>query len=230
MKPNQMRFFLATAFFSFLDIAFTATNHDELRFFSKPLIIPCLIGIYYVSIKEENKIWWKDMIIIGLLSSWLGDIFLQFEGMFIPGLIFFLFAHIFYIKFFIETQSENNSFFKMRPVMLIVVLAYLIELMHFLWSHLGSMKIPVLAYGITISIMLSAALWQYQKLEFKTALLLILGATCFVASDSLLAVNKFKAPFSNAGIYIMTTYILAQLFIVIGAIRYKNFSPIKKVL
>jgi uncharacterized membrane protein YhhN len=109
--------------------------------------------------------------------------------------------------------------------MLIAVLAYLIELMHLLWPHLGPMKIPVLAYGITISVMLSAALWQYQKLDDRTALFFILGATFFVASDSILALNKFRSSFSNAGIYTMTTYIIAQLFIVAGAIRYRN-SPI----
>ena len=67
--------------------------------------------------------------------------------------------------------------------------------------------------------MLSAAMWQYQKLENKTALFFIIGATLFVASDSLLAFNRFRESFNLAGVSIMTTYILAQLFIVTGAIR-----------
>jgi uncharacterized membrane protein YhhN len=67
--------------------------------------------------------------------------------------------------------------------------------------------------------MLSAAMWQYQKLENKTALFFIIGATLFVASDSLLAFNRFRGSFNLAGVSIMTTYILAQLFIVTGAIR-----------
>ena len=132
------------------------------------------------------------------------------------------FAHIFYIIFFVKTRSGNTSFFKLRPVMLIAVLAYLIELMYLLWPHLGGMKIPVLAYGVTISVMLSAALWQYQKLDAKTALYFIIGASFFVASDSILAINKFRNAFENAGIYIMITYIIAQVFIVMGAIRYRT--------
>ena len=106
--------------------------------------------------------------------------------------------------------------------MLIAVLAYLIELMYLLWPHLGGMKIPVLIYGITISVMLSAAFWQYQKLETRTALYFIVGAIFFVLSDSLLALNKFKTNFALADISIMSTYILAQLFIVLGAIKYRN--------
>jgi uncharacterized membrane protein YhhN len=62
-------------------------------------------------------------------------------------------------------------------------------------------------------------MWQYQKLENKTALFFIIGATLFVASDSLLAFNRFRESFNLAGVSIMTTYILAQLFIVTGAIR-----------
>ena len=106
--------------------------------------------------------------------------------------------------------------------MLIAVMAYLIELMHLLWPFLGGMKYPVLFYGITISTMLSAALWQYQKLENKTATFLIIGALFFVTSDTILAFNKFRQPFEMAGMYTMATYILAQLFIVQGAIRYRN--------
>lgn len=101
-------------------------------------------------------------------------------------------------------------------------MAYLIELMYLLWPFLGDMKIPVLLYGITISTMLSAALWQYQKLENKTAVFFILGAFFFVVSDSILAINKFRNAFETAGILIMTTYIVAQLLIVEGAIRYRN--------
>ena len=222
MKPKQFQIFLATAFFCILDLFFVATKNDELRFFSKPFIIPCIAGIYVFSI-EKNKInWKKDMILFGLTASWIGDILLQFDSLFIPGLLSFLLAHIFYIRFLIYTKSENASFFKLRPVMLIAVLAYLIELMNLLWPHLGAMKIPVLTYGITISVMLSCAMWQYQKLEAKTSLFLIIGAAFFVASDSILAINKFKTHFEFSGILIMTTYIIAQLFIVLGAIRYRT--------
>jgi uncharacterized membrane protein YhhN len=224
MKPKQFRIFLATAFFCLVDLFLVATKNEEYRLISKPFIIPCILGIYLFSIDNIKTKWKDDMIVFGLISSWLGDILLQFDNLFIPGLIAFLLAHIFYIKFLVTTKSENTSFFKLRPVMLIAVLAYLIELMTLLWPHLGSLKIPVLTYGITISVMLSCALWQYQKLDARTSLLLIIGASFFVASDSLLAINKFKTQLEFGSIAIMTTYIIAQLFIVIGAIRYRTIG------
>ena len=49
-----------------------------------------------------------------------------------------------------------------------------------------------------------------------------MGAILFVVSDSLLAFNKFFAAFNNAGLIIMLTYGLAQLFITEGAVKYIN--------
>ncbi len=50
--------------------------------------------------------------------------------------------------------------------------------------------------------------------------LMMIGAVFFLLSDSLLAINKFYRPFELAGILVMLTYGLAQLFITEGAIRY----------
>lgn len=223
MKPKPKLFFLLFAIVSCVEIFLIATGNEPLRLISKPLIIPTLAATYLFAVSIKRP-FYKDAILMGLLFSWSGDILLHFEGYFIPGLIAFLTAHVFYIFFFISTQSASTSFFKLRPVMLIAVIAYLIELMHLLWPHLGGMKIPVLLYGITISTMLSAAFWQYQKLDNTTSMYLIIGATFFVASDSILALNKFKKHFDLAGVSIMTTYILAQLFIILGAIRYRNIT------
>ncbi|MFZ9263201.1 MAG: lysoplasmalogenase [Chitinophagaceae bacterium] len=223
MHQKQRLFFFLFSIISLIEISLVAYNREDLRFATKPLIVPLLGLTYYFSLNIKGGLL-KDAIIWALFFSWLGDILLQKENLFVPGLICFLTAHIFYIFFFAHTSSEKTSFFKLRPVMLIAVLAYLIEFMHLLWPSLGAMKIPVLIYGITISTMLSAAIWQYQKLNDRTALYLIIGATMFVTSDSILAINKFSYPFSSAGIFIMSTYILAQLFIVLGAIQYRNNS------
>ena len=223
MLQKQRLFFFLFSIIALVEIYLLAMNMEQFRIYSKPLIIPCLGLTYYTSLNQKTN-FFKDAVAIALLFSWLGDLLLQKESLFVPGLLAFLTAHIFYILFYVRTKSEKISFFKLRPVMLIAVLAYLIEFMYLLWPSLGGMKIPVLIYGITISTMLSAAIWQYQKLDDRTSLFLIIGAALFVTSDSILAINKFSSPFDSAGIFIMATYILAQLFIVLGAIRYRNNS------
>jgi uncharacterized membrane protein YhhN len=223
MKPKPKQLFFLFAIVSILEIVFVSTDNQTLRYFTKPLIIPLLATIY-LSYQHPRKPLFKDYILLGLLFSWVGDVLLQMPNLFVPGLLSFLTAHIFYIIYFAKTKSDQHSFFKLRPIMLIAVMAYLVEFIYILWPTLGPMRIPVLIYGITISTMLSAALWQYQKLENKTALYFIIGATLFVTSDSLLALNMFKENFSMAGVLIMSTYILAQLFIVLGAIRVQLHS------
>jgi uncharacterized membrane protein YhhN len=49
---------------------------------------------------------------------------------------------------------------------------------------------------------------------------MMMGALLFVISDSVLAINKFYQSFDFAGIIIILTYCLAQLFIIEGAMRY----------
>jgi uncharacterized membrane protein YhhN len=48
----------------------------------------------------------------------------------------------------------------------------------------------------------------------------MMGAILFVASDTMLALNKFYMPFEFAGAAIMVTYCFAQLLIVLGAVSY----------
>ena len=62
----------------------------------------------------------------------------------------------------------------------------------------------------------------FNKVNKKAAVYYLLGATAFVLSDSLLAVNKFYQPFAYAGIFIMLTYCAAQYFIVRGYIEQDN--------
>ena len=60
----------------------------------------------------------------------------------------------------------------------------------------------------------------------RAGLWMMLGAILFVASDTLLAFNKFYATFNYSGILIMLTYGLAQLFIAHGAAKYINSEKV----
>ena len=73
---------------------------------------------------------------------------------------------------------------------------------------------------------ISTMLYFSLRLPFRigktTRQLLIMGACCFVISDSLLAIDKFYKQFPAASILVMLTYCLAQYFIVKGFIRIRN--------
>ena len=92
-----------------------------------------------------------------------------------------------------------------------------------MWPGLGDLMIPVTIYTTIIMIMAITALFR----KANGASLVLIGAMFFVASDSLLALNKFYQPFVAAGFWTMLTYILAQYFIITGMISYFS-SPAYK--
>jgi uncharacterized membrane protein YhhN len=86
--------------------------------------------------------------------------------------------------------------------------------------YLGDLKIPVIVYALVLSGMLITAWHAFDFNNQTDGRWIITGAACFVLSDSLLAINKFYSSFTFAGILIMLTYALAQLFIVSGVIKF----------
>lgn len=196
------------------------------RFITKALLIPIIFFYYYSSISTTGS--GPRNIYIGLFFSWIGDILLTIDKplFFILGLISFLITHIFYIIYFIRLKGHKTSFLKQRPVMLLVIIAYFVELLHILWPGLGSMKGPVLIYAMVISTMFAATAWQYEKIENKPAIYFIAGSFLFMLSDSILAIGKFVHPFANGGMMVMTTYVLAQFLIVNGSIYFQKSNPL----
>ena len=171
-----------------------------------------------VSINSGLKKW----ILAALFFSWTGDFLLLFQQnnsvFFLLGLSAFLIAHIFYIIFF--NRVRVNESVRGNVWLLLIVVIYYSSLISLLYSHLGGMKLPVLVYGIVISWMFMLAMHMLFIKNKTAGKWMMTGALLFVISDSLLAVNKFYQPFAIAGVVIMLSYGLAQLFIVEGAIKY----------
>jgi len=200
-----------------VDIIGIAANIQSLHYIAKPLLIPILI-LLLVFIKTTAPR--KNLLLIGLFFSWLGDLFLLFEDknklFFIFGLVSFLTTHIFYIIYFLKIKSAAVSWLKKQPLLIVAVFAYGISLVWFLFPHLGDLKIPVMVYAAVICTMLLCSLHVFYKVNNPANWYFLIGAKMFVISDSLLAINKFYQPFAYAGVAIMLTYCAAQYFIVTG--------------
>lgn len=201
-------------------------KNQVLDYLSKPLIVFSLVGYFLIQTKNVGSSLRKWMI-VALFFSWAGDVLLLFQGngpmFFLLGLVCFLLTHIIYgLNFSAVAKKEKirrNLFFTVLPVLFGIFFA------KFLAPHLGNMKWPVFIYTGVIIAMLAAAI-PLVYIKNKTAgYFIAAGALFFVASDSVLALNKFYRPFEIAGMIIMLTYGLAQLFIVEGAGRYISFDP-----
>ena len=191
-----------------------------LHLITKPLLIPALILLLVFSQTVAPA---RNLLVTGLVFSWLGDIFLLFEEknplFFIFGLVCFLTTHIFYIIYFLKIQSPHISLVKKQPLLLLLVLGYGVTLVWFLYPHLKELKIPVMVYAAVICSMLLCSLHIFLKVNKPANILYVTGAAFFVLSDSLLAINKFYQPFTFAGVCIILTYCAAQYFIVRGFIK-----------
>jgi uncharacterized membrane protein YhhN len=189
--------------------------------FFKPLIVVWLMA-YFVLDPTVRRSPLRKWIIFALFFSWLGDVFLLLQEdypiFFLLGLSAFLIAHLFYIYFFhlIRTREAVPS----RIALVIVVAVYYFAVVAILSPYLGDLKLPVRVYAIVISFMFLLAMHMLFIRNREAGRIMMAGALLFVISDSILAFNKFYSPISAAGLLIMGTYGLAQLFITEGAIRY----------
>lgn len=219
-QPVQKKMAFVFWILAMLDITGIAANQQMLHFIAKPLLIPALLLLLFFT---KSTVPGKNLLLIGLFFSWLGDVFLLFEYknalFFIFGLASFLTTHIFYIIYFLKIKSANTSLLKKQPVLIALILGYGITLVWQLYPHLGDLKLPVMVYAAVICIMLLCSLHIFFKVNKKAACYYLSGAAAFVLSDSLLAINKFYQPVAFAGIFIMLTYCAAQFFIVSGYIQ-----------
>jgi uncharacterized membrane protein YhhN len=222
-------FFYLFFFFLAADLAANFFDRSSLRYFTKPFIIISLLGYFIVSTRQISSAL-RNYIRGALIFSWLGDVLLMFDSksslFFITGLTAFLIAHIFYIYSFNKIRTKEAV--KGNFLLLLPAVVYYSSLIYLLNPHLGDMKLPVIAYGFIITAMLLAALHLLFIKNKKAGQLIAAGAILFVVSDSLLAINKFYAPFENAGITIMLSYGLAQWLIVSGAVSYLSADAVLK--
>jgi uncharacterized membrane protein YhhN len=177
----------------------------------KPLTIVFVILIA-LDPKHSTSSFYRYAIIAGLLFSLAGDIFLMLpQDRFIQGLISFFVAHLFYIAAFTFESGRALSLWNLIPFLL-----YGCLMLRVLWPHLGRMRLPVTAYMLVILAMGWTAASRRLLTDEEGSLLAFAGALFFIASDSLLAVDKFKRPFRSAQLLILSTYFTAQLLIALS--------------
>lgn len=221
MKLSVNPFFLFFAGVLMLDLFFILLQREDLRWFSKPLLMPTLILAFYLfsALRKGRRFYF---VLAALFLSWCGDVLLQADGLFIPGLLSFLLAHLFYILYFKTAGQQAKGWLQQQPMLLLPVLVYIGLLLFFLFPHLAELKVPVVIYSLTIATMLLMALNTRFRLATNTSKFFIAGALLFVLSDSLLAVNLFVLKRWEPGLGVMATYAAAQYLLVRGALQVAN--------
>ena len=177
----------------------------------KPLT---MVFIFLIAIlkTKESPTFYAFAIIAGLVCSMAGDTFLMLPSdQFIPGLVSFLVAHLFYIAAFTHGRKVRSIPWTLIPFTLYGILIYGI-----LSPYLGGLNVPVAVYIAVILVMGWRAWEGWSQTGEKTALLAFFGAFLFIISDSILALNRFREPFIVARALNLSTYFTAQWLIALS--------------
>ena len=187
-------------------------GEENIGIFLKPFLIPSLLPIV-LRIDSPSV---KYLLIISLFFSFSGDVLLIFEGniFFLLGLLSFLFAHLSYIVLSIKYVSPIKQV-SLAILSGLLFIIYLLVLFQYLAPHLGDFFVPVIIYALVLAVFGFFGTLILMKYQSRASYLLFFGVLLFVISDSILAISNFVEAFDQDHFSIMTTYLCAQLFIVL---------------
>jgi uncharacterized membrane protein YhhN len=156
----------------------------------------------------------QGLLLAGLALSLVGDVLLMLQGLFIPGLVSFLLAHLCYIALFRQGVPWFPSGRALAGTLALGAAMYAV-----LFPHLGPvLQVAVAAYTVVIALMAAQAIGRALLLRDASSVAVAVGAGFFMLSDSLLAINRFAMPLPMAQLGVLASYYVAQVLIASRAV------------
>jgi uncharacterized membrane protein YhhN len=160
---------------------------------------------------------YRRYVLVAIALCLLGDVLLMLptdlfgRDLFIPGLLSFLLAHFCFIAAF-----RSDVRFAARGWPWLACLAFGAGMAVLLWPGMvPAMRGPVLVYIAVLATMagqaVARAVWLRAQGDTRavSARLAGIGALLFMASDGLLAWDRFRTPLAWSALYILATYYAA---------------------
>ena len=236
VKSIANKILLSSGGIIFISLAFVhlislLNGHYWIANFTKPLLLSTLFITFYFQIRKNDERPNRPvrLILTALAFSFLGDVLLMFVTYhpfyFLLGLGSFLITHLLYIGAFMRLLKKKGEPIAPDIKVVVFVSIYLCTLLYLLYPHISfSFRVPIIVYGVVISIMLMISFSMKRIFISSNYALLVFGTVLFVLSDTLIAINKFYIEIPLGGFWIMITYILAQYFIVSSFSNYINVT------
>ena len=180
---------------------------------AKPLVMVALAWLAFTMGAADHDV--GRFLLVALGFSLVGDIFLLGKGAvdFSGGLASFLVVHIAFVLAFLTLGVQ--PWWALLGLLIAVPLGLtagrrIVQAA----AHEGGAALggAVTAYLVVVVAMVVAASGTARPL-------VILGALAFLLSDTVLALDRFVGPRSNARMLVIVTYHLGQVMMVVGALR-----------
>jgi uncharacterized membrane protein YhhN len=173
----------------------------------KPLATALLAAAAVVT-RDPVSTAYRRQVSLALLCSVGGDVLLMLPGdRFVAGLAAFLIAHLLYLAAF----STPAAFLRHRAGVVAFAIVATVVLSLVLPAVGGVLRSAMVAYVIVLTLMAAQATsWMLEAPESGSARLAAIGASLFVASDALLALDRFVLPMPARDLLVLAPYWLAQ--------------------
>ncbi len=187
-------------------------------FIFKPAATLLVIAVALLSLREPTRNGtYTAGVFVGLLFSMGGDVALMFDEQpraFAVGLGLFLLAHVAYTV----TFTLLGCFSAWDAASTAVLLAAAVGFYTLIQGNLGKLRLPVIAYMLVISVMVSRAVSTLVSPLFRPGqgAMVASGAILFYISDVILAANRFWRPLRYNRIS-LAFYYAGQLLIALAA-------------
>ena len=210
--------YIATVVITFASAAIAIASkylgwHPNVFYISKPLTTALILVPVLILVPDSGSAY-IPLIAGGLVFALLGDVLLMLpEERFILGIGSFAATHALYLAAFISVAGIALVNPSTIPLILFAFI-----MTRFLWSGLRkSLQVPILAYVILITVMTAQAIGAAVQQEGAGLAIAAAGAILFLASDSMLAIDRFRVPFKAAQALVLSTYWLGQWLIALSA-------------
>jgi len=179
-----------------------------------PLTMVLILGLALTAPASRPRRY-RWCIVAGLIFSLAGDVLLMLpRDLFLAGLSSFLVAQVCYVA-----ALTSDSRFAAKPLPFVLLGGVGVALMLVLWTGIPpAVRLPVLGYAAILLVMAAQAASRGLDHRTRGARAAALGAILFVASDSLLALNRFGYSIPASRVLVLAPYFAAQWLISISVL------------
>ncbi len=185
------------------------TGHWVLQpaFKASMALLLTLAAVGHANVRERR--WLMPALLLSATGDWV--LALPWWTLsFVVGLAAFLLAHLCFTGALLPLATAARPSMPRIAAAVLMCLAT-IALLAWFWPHLGRDKLPVTAYIVVLTAMVCTALLA-QLPTIWTAV----GAVCFAASDSMIAVSRFILGNEALAVPIWWSYAAAEILITAG--------------
>lgn len=187
-----------------------ATDRRTLEYAAKPATMLPLIAAALTLTPDVPAM--RGWFVAALVLSLAGDVFLMLPDptkYFVPGLASFLVGHVLYIVGFAQDDLSGTALVVGVVVTFVALMSVGPTIVAGSADVDRRLPVPVTAYVLTISVMVTFAIGSGRVAA-------IVGALLFFVSDACIGWSRFVDEFRHQRVAIMTTYHLAQALLVVS--------------